>query len=467
MTAAYRLHQAGIAVQVFEARDRIGGRCWSMRGFEHGQIGEHGGEFIDTRHVHLRVLADELGLELDDFYETYLPGQRWLSWVDGEVVRGRDLYEQMDQAIERLQEIAVRDGSYFADRAGPEAIEFDQQTMAAWIDANTPAGMDSPFGRLFASDQAGWWGLDPDQLSATNLIDYYAVEYPGGDERYTINGGNDQVPSRCLDALPAGTVTLEAPLTAIRTSGDRSELRFDGVADPVVTDRVILTLPFTTLRDVDIEDAGFSDRKREAIAELGMGTNAKLLMQFDRPFDTFDDWGGGLRRGGVPQFGTWDSGSTDSRAKQDNGLLTVYSGGRAGADIPAAAPHAWAPQDVVDPTLAAIDQAVPDVSEAYNGLAWLDVWAKDPWVHGSYAAFPPGQLTKFWGILGRSEAAVHFAGEHTSVYSQGFLNGGVESGTRAAGEVLQALGVPLPDGIVRSHHLARRYEPVYPWEGGG
>jgi Flavin containing amine oxidoreductase len=45
------------------------------------------------------------------------------------------------------------------------------------------------------------------------------------------------------------------------------------------------------------------------------------------------------------------------------------------------------------------------------------------------------------------EGRVHFAGEHTSTYSQGFLNGGVEPGQRAAIEVLRALGLPVPSGI--------------------
>src|SRR5690242_19151432 len=66
VTAAYRLAQNGVQVRLYEARDRIGGRCWTARGFGGGQTAEHGGEFIDTRHVHLRALAAELRLQLED-----------------------------------------------------------------------------------------------------------------------------------------------------------------------------------------------------------------------------------------------------------------------------------------------------------------------------------------------------------------------------------------------------------------
>jgi monoamine oxidase len=50
-----------------------------------------------------------------------------------------------------------------------------------------------------------------------------------------------------------------------------------------------------------------------------------------------------------------------------------------------------------------------------------------------------GQYTKFGGAEGEAVGSCHFAGEHTSVDFQGYLNGGVETGQRAAGEILAAL----------------------------
>ena len=91
---------------------------------------------------------------------------------------------------------------------------------------------------------------------------------------------------------------------------------------------------------------------------------------------------------------------------------------------------------------------MPGVLSAWNGLAFLDSWVDDPWVRGSYAGFGPGQYTDFWGALGRREGPVHFAGEHTSTFSQGYLNGGVESGERAAREVMNALGIPIAAWMV-------------------
>jgi len=89
--------------------------------------------------------------------------------------------------------------------------------------------------------------------------------------------------------------------------------------------------------------------------------------------------------------------------------------------------------------LAAFERGVPGITDAYNGRSWLDSWLDDPWVKGSYAGFLPGQYTRYWGYLQKQENKVHFAGEHTSTHSQGYLNGGVESGDRAAREVVKAL----------------------------
>ena len=60
-------------------------------------------------------------------------------------------------------------------------------------------------------------------------------------------------------------------------------------------------------------------------------------------------------------------------------------------------------------------------------------------LRGSYAYWKVGQYTKFSGVEGEAEGNCYFAGEHTSVDSQGYLNGGVETGERAASQVLAAL----------------------------
>ena len=62
-------------------------------------------------------------------------------------------------------------------------------------------------------------------------------------------------------------------------------------------------------------------------------------------------------------------------------------------------------------------------------------WGLDPWQRGSFALHAPGQIG-FLDVLAKAEGRIHFAGEHTSIDAQGYLNGAVESGERASKEIL-------------------------------
>src|SRR5215216_3209276 len=85
LSCAYQLKQAGISADVYEASDRVGGRCWTRRGdFAEGQIAEHGGELIDQGHAQTRQLAQELGLDLDNLLADEVNGTEPLYYFDGQ-----------------------------------------------------------------------------------------------------------------------------------------------------------------------------------------------------------------------------------------------------------------------------------------------------------------------------------------------------------------------------------------------
>src|SRR4051794_7240234 len=84
LTCAYRLKQAGYRADLYEASDRLGGRCWTIRGaFADGQIAEHGGELIDQGHTQVRQLAQALGLDLDNLASAEANGTEMLGYFDG------------------------------------------------------------------------------------------------------------------------------------------------------------------------------------------------------------------------------------------------------------------------------------------------------------------------------------------------------------------------------------------------
>ncbi len=449
LTCAHRLHQRGVPVAVYEARtDRVGGRCWTARGFADGQVAEHGGEFIDSDHARIRALAGELGLLLEDGFawERRRSGVRSLYYLDGSLRRRKEVLRGFRALKRRLRADAVRTGYLAGSYDSAAARRFDRLSAREWLERNVPGGTASLLGQVVSEYLTEEFGLDPARLSATNL--FYILEKPGSDpassdgsdERFHVQGGNDRIPRRLAAGLPAGTLRMDAPLEALWRRGDSCYgMRFGGVAADVVAEQVVLAIPFTTLRRVDMEHAGISAAKRRAISELGMGTNSKLLMQFHHRPARFRRWNGDLVSD-HPLFDTWDTSLTQ---RGRTGLLTIYTGGAAGRRYRVTRSHGPAPAAVVKETLAALERAVPGISGDFNGRAWLDDWSADPWSRGSYAAFLPGQVTGFLGAIARAEGGLHFAGEHTSVAYQGFLEGAVRSGERCAAEVLGSAPAPL------------------------
>jgi monoamine oxidase len=440
LSCAYKLYRHGIPSTVYEARDRVGGRCWTLRVFDHAQTAEHGGQYIDSRHHQIRRLAHELDVPLIDTHAQSFPaGSGDYFWFDGAFHTRDEIFADFLYVLRQLKKDYRRIGSYLFNQAGAEAVAFDRMTVNDWLDAHVPGGMSSLLAQAIERSNTGFWGLDGDQLSAINLLEFYVAPYPGANERYRVAGGNDVIPTRLVEELPDRTIRYEQPLKAAWTRSDgKIGLRFTGRRHDVIADLAVFALPFTVLRDVDTSGLEMSARRRRAIDTLAMGTNAKLQFQLDRSLKALD-WTGSFRSDD-PELGTWDSTYGQSKPHPSTPVITIYTGGRAGAGYPTDVPHGPAPRRIIDAALDALARGVTDIHDAYNGIAYLDSWVDDPWVHGSYAGFSPGQYTDFWGSLKRREGNAVFAGEHTSTHSQGYLNGGVESGDRAARQVLHVLG---------------------------
>jgi monoamine oxidase len=117
-----------------------------------------------------------------------------------------------------------------------------------------------------------------------------------------------------------------------------------------------------------------------------------------------------------------------------SGILVDYTGGMIGASFATGTPSSRAQQ-----FLAQIEPVLPGITAKHNGRATIDFRAAYPWTKGSYSYWKPGQYTSFAGAEREQSFDCHFAGEHTSIDFQGYLNGGVESGERAADEIVADL----------------------------
>jgi monoamine oxidase len=115
-------------------------------------------------------------------------------------------------------------------------------------------------------------------------------------------------------------------------------------------------------------------------------------------------------------------------------MLVDYTGGTIGESFGSGSASTHARQ-----FLGQIEPVLPGLTMEWNGLATLDPWPTYEWARGSYSYWKVGQYTAFAGVEGRQEGNAYFCGEHTSIDFQGYLNGAVETGERAAGEVVADL----------------------------
>ncbi len=429
-----------IAASVYEANpDRAGGRCWTLRDFFAPSLTtEHGGAFINSNQHAIRRLVAQLGLEEERLDGGDLPSGEEVYLIAGKHYSYQEANRDWADVGYPVFRAALRElGSPAGER------RLDLMSVAEWL-ASTEIGVHSRFGRLMLANAVTENGGDPADMSALDLIELTGRNrraslspIPGDDERYHVLGGNDQIVTRMIAALPSGAVEHDRELVALRVNSDRSSrLVFHSSTGTreVDADLVVLALPFSTLRAVDLSRSGLSAAKRRVIDTLGMGANAKIHVELRHKTwpalgysgASYSDWEGFCC--------AWDD-SVALGANASPALLLGFPGGRVGRSGLSGGAHGLAPSADVDWLLAQIEQLYPGTRAAYDGLAYEDHWALDPWVKGAYSYCRVGQGSSYGEIAAATEGSVHFAGEHTSTANQGFLDGAVETGERAARQI--------------------------------
>ncbi|QNP41565.1 flavin monoamine oxidase family protein [Lysobacter solisilvae (ex Woo and Kim 2022)] len=438
LTAAWRLRQAGVRVRLYEAQGRVGGRMLSLRNhFPDGQVVELGGELIDTGHLRIRTLAAELGLVLDDLPDGDIATDTW--HFDGRAIGEREIVEAfvpVAQLIER-DVATLGDGELDHRDGNPAFHALDALSIAQWLDRN---GVQGWLRKLIDVAYTTEMGLETDQQSALNLLTFIGTQdadafavFGESDERFHVRGGNDlivqRLGERLDDALETGNV-----LEAVAARGDGYVLSFrNGAASrEVVARQVILALPFTLLRDVRIE-VPLPAHKRRAIDTLAYGSNAKLMIGFDRRV-----WrahgANGASMSDLPYQTTWE---TSRKQPGASGVLTNFTGGNHGRAL-----GDGSAKQQADVAVAALERVFPGLAAARTGVREARMhWSSQPWVRGSYACFRPGDWSSLRGAMGEAVAGLHFAGEHCALETQGFMEGGCESGESAARGVLAQRGL--------------------------
>lgn len=430
--AAYRLQQAGVASTIFEASPRSGGRMFTDRTTYPGQVAELGGEFIDSGHITLHTLARELGITLDDRRRAAPASLRELWWLAGRDVPEALLAEQLSRVAPLIRRLVSRIED---DEDSALFQSLDNTSLQAWLDQHVPVSESPELHTALSVAYRGEFGREPVEQSCLNLLYLVGTElghfdvFGESDERYHARGGSQ---SFC-DALVAKLKTpVELNARLIRASGAGPfVLEFDGPKPKrVMADRVVFTLPFSVLTRVDLSGLELPDEKREMIAELGYGQNSKSMASFSRRV-WHEHASSGSINSDLPFQQCWD---TSLGQAGTTGILTNFLGGTA-------AKLGTPPKAQLDGFIDQVDAIVPGTRAALIAGSETQMnWCNFTHSLGSYSCYLVGQW-RFWGSEGQRVGNLQFAGEHTSLDFQGFMEGAAESGARVAGEILDDLDI--------------------------
>jgi monoamine oxidase len=459
LVTAMHLRDAGIDAMIYESSSRVGGRMHSERSYwDAGQHTEWCGAMVDSTHVTMHQLARRFGLALLDTHAARPPRARDTCYLDSRYYSMADADNDFAKIYPILQEqLGNVDPTTTYANATPTARRLDLMSMRDWIERYVPGGLDAQLGRLIAESYRNEYGREIEELSALNLVlqlgqqRWYAENHQMNvlgysDQRYILADGSQALPEAIAAWLPAGSILFGRRLLAIRRiAGGFYELRFDrgGANETVYADRVVLAIPFIALRALDFSHAGFDSAKIDAIQNLGYGYHTKLHLQFDRRA-----WMRATHPWPEPTTGQiWTTLPVQSALdyslgqRGEAGLIEVFTaGGPAMLDTPPmpyaqiaeSGAVAWHVRRFFDQ----LDRIWPGVSATWNGKATFGNAQADPNILASYSCWLVGQCTTIAGHEARAQGRVHFAGEHTSVAYQGFMEGGAESGFRAADEIL-------------------------------
>ena len=459
LNCALTLADHGFRSTVYEASGRIGGRMFSNNHgyWSHGQVSEWGGELIDSGHTAIQALANRFRLSLDDLTAAQPTGSEETLFFDGHYYPRAEAVQDFQALYQALQDdssAADYPTTYNSSTAAGRTL--DLMSVWDWIEARVPGGHDSKMGQLLDVAYAIEYGADTSDQSALNLLyllsgsDQDLEIFGASDERFHVRGGNQQIPLAIAHHLGRLGVPILTgmSLASIRKRPNGScRLAFESGSGPreVVADLVVLTLPFAVLRTLDYGGAEFDALKQTAIQELGRGHNGKLQLQFtQRLWNEPGAWGisTGTSFADTGFQNTWEP----TRAQPGRaGILNNYTGGSVTGQKHAELPFAvvtnhGVQQDAAD-FLQRISPIFPDLPNLWNGKATSSLPHLSPFFNCSYSYWRVGQYQKFAGYEAVRQGNIFFAGEHTSVNFQGYMEGGAAEGQRAAQEILTQFAI--------------------------
>jgi monoamine oxidase len=437
LAAALDLHRAGWQTTVLEARNRVGGRVVTVRdGFSGGQYAEGGGEFIEDFHHRMLAFVREFNLSLDPIG---VQGDDWVRWValegksgqaDDLNMWGMNINDEEAKIWTALAELGKQVPDPEHPHDSPQAATLDNQSIADWL--NT-LDVHSLAKKVFIARMRSEYTVEPECQSLLDLARWGAYYYDQPERARTafrVRGGNDQIPWAIAKLLP--DVRMGAAVTAVQWGENDVTVTYtdekSGEQKHHTSDFVVLAIPFLPMRSIKF-DPPLPPDHADMIATLAYGSVTKVLIQYSQRIWDGQNWTGHAMTD-LPITCIWHP--TEAQ-DGESGILTVYTGAEAARSF-----SAMSDEERIQTAIAQVEQVCPGSAQYVMGARTV-AWNNEPFTQASYAAFAPGQVTAYWQRLRIPLGRLYFAGEHTAVH-QGYMEGAVESGQRAAQQLLTRAG---------------------------
>jgi monoamine oxidase len=446
LTAARTLAAHGRSVLVLEARDRVGGRTLNhpLGPSYPGKVVEIGGEWVGPTQDHVLALAKELGIATFKTYNTgnnvyYANGTTTpyqSGGILGPVPPDPTADAEVEAAIVQLNQMASTI-PVKAPWTAPNAVAWDSQTLETWKQNNLhttdgQALFDVGISAVFAAecrDISLLFGVFY-TASATNETTAPDINRlfntPNGAQDSRLVGGSQLISIKMAQQL-GRRVLLDQPVRIIAQTGSGVKLTTDHVT--VSAKQVIVTGPPSVTALIRYEP-DLPWMRAQLTQRYPQGTVIKCEAVYDTPF-----WRAkGLTGQAVSLTGpvkvTFDNSPPDGKP----GVLLGFIEGQAARQAAQLSPAAR--------KAAVLQNFVTYFGpEAASPKGWIEKsWADEPWTRGCYVGFtPPGVLLDYGPAIRDPVGRIHWAGTETSDYWNGYMDGAVRSGERAAQEVLALL----------------------------
>jgi monoamine oxidase len=430
LIAARDLQAANVSVLVLEARNRVGGRLLNHT-LKNGAVVELGGQWVGPTQDRVLALAEELGLGL---FPTYIEGEHSLA-MDGAVKRylgedfalPEDASADVEEAWERLQQMAHAvplEEPWSAENANT----CDAQTLDSWLVANTKTEIGLGYWRtmvpaLFSAETA--------EMSLLHFLFYCRsggtldrlVATHGGAQESRLEGGSQQLALRLADRL-GDAVRLGSPVRAIRQDDLGVEVAHDGGI--VRAGRAIVALPPTLAGRIRYSPA-LPPLRDQLTQQVPMGYVTKVQVAYPEPFWRAEGLSGSVFSLDDEVSVIFDNSPPDLRYGVLLGFLEGRHARRAGK---------LASEERKELVLSVLARFFgPRVADPEEYVE--KDWAAEEWSRGCYGGrFGTGVWTGYGQALREPVGRIHWAGTETSEVWNGYMDGAVRSGERAAREGL-------------------------------